>query len=68
MTFGRSAGMYDALWLTGLSVWVRVAEFIVFQEPRANWQRGETTEVLITSDAGQESSLRSERCLAKLAC
>jgi hypothetical protein len=25
---------------------------IVFHEPRANWQRGEATEVLITSDAG----------------
>jgi hypothetical protein len=30
---------------------------IVFHEPRANWQRGEATEVLITSDAGDYKQL-----------
>ena len=30
---------------------------IVFHEPRANWQRGEATEVLITSDAGDYRQL-----------
>ena len=30
---------------------------IVFHEPHANWQRGEATEVLITSDAGDYAQL-----------
>ena len=30
---------------------------IVVHEPRANWQRGEATEVLITSDAGDYKQL-----------
>jgi hypothetical protein len=40
MTFGRTAGMDDALWLTALSVWVGVASYLILSAVSWIWVAG----------------------------